>query len=62
VLGATLGALLLSVISSALVILRVSSFWQLAIQGGLILLAIALDALLSRAIVARTSKKRTRHE
>ncbi len=61
VLGATLGALLLSVISSALVILRVSSFWQLAIQGCLILLAIAFDALLSRAMVARTSKKRSRH-
>lgn len=61
VLGATLGALLLSVIASALVILRVSSFWQLAIQGALILGAIALDALLSRTLLARTSKKRARH-
>jgi rhamnose transport system permease protein len=56
--GATLGALLLSVMASALVILRVSSFWQLAIQGGLILLAIAADTLLSRTISAQSLKKR----
>ena len=61
VLGATLGALLLSVIASALVILRVSSFWQLAIQGGLILWAIAMDAMLSRAMLARATKKRVHH-
>lgn len=61
VLGATVGALLLGVMASALVILRVSSFWQLAIQGALILLAIAADTLLSRTIVARSLKKREHH-
>jgi rhamnose transport system permease protein len=61
VLGATLGALLLGVMASALVILRVSSFWQLAIQGCLILVAIAADTLLSRAIAAQSLKKREHH-
>jgi rhamnose transport system permease protein len=56
VLGATLGALLLGVIASALVILRVSSFWQLAIQGGLIIGAIALDTLLARRLAVRRSR------
>jgi rhamnose transport system permease protein len=58
VLGAILGAMLLAVMASALVILRVSAFWQLAIQGSLILLAIAADTLLSRAIAAQSLKKR----
>jgi rhamnose transport system permease protein len=61
VLGATLGALLLGVIASALVILRVSSFWQLAVQGALIVLAIALDAWLTR-VLAQQSAKRRDHE
>lgn len=62
VLGATLGALLMGVIASALVILRVSAFWQLAIQGGLILLAITADTLLSRAIAAQSLKKREHND
>jgi rhamnose transport system permease protein len=58
VLGATLGALLLGVIASALVILRVSSFWQLAIQGALIVLAIALDTWLARSLARRNAGRR----
>lgn len=58
VLGATLGAVLLAVMASALVILRVSAFWQLAIQGSLILLAITVDTLLARAIATPSLKKR----
>jgi rhamnose transport system permease protein len=57
VLGATLGALLLGVISSALVVLHVSGFWQLAIQGALILLAITSDTMLSRMIAAQTLRR-----
>lgn len=62
VLGATLGALLMGVIASALVILRVSAFWQLAIQGGLILAAITADTLLSRVMAAQSLKKREHHD
>ena len=61
VLGATLGALLLGVIASALVILRVSSFWQLAVQGALIVAAIALDTLLSRVLARQSAKRREHH-
>jgi rhamnose transport system permease protein len=43
ILGATLGALVLGVINIALVVLRVSPFWQQAIQGALIVAAITLD-------------------
>ncbi|GAB7128683.1 ABC transporter permease [Silvimonas sp. JCM 19000] len=56
--GATLGALLLGVINLSLVVLKVSPFWQLAIQGALIVLAIATDTLLARAIARWTMKKR----
>ena len=47
VVGAFLGALLLSVFSSTLVFLRVPSFWQQAFQGAMLLLAIAVDAYLA---------------
>jgi rhamnose transport system permease protein len=58
VMGATLGALVLGVINIALVVLRVSPFWQQAIQGALIVAAIALDTLLSRAVARRMMRKR----
>ena len=47
VVGAVLGALLLSVFSSTLVFLRVPSFWQQSFQGAMLLLAIAADAYLA---------------
>lgn len=56
--GATLGALLLGVINISLVVLRVSPFWQQAIQGALIVAAITLDTLLARSVAKRMMKKR----
>nr|WP_086971160.1 ABC transporter permease [Caballeronia glebae] len=56
--GATLGALVLGVINIALVVLRVSPFWQQAIQGALIVAAIALDTLLARSVARRMMRKR----
>ncbi|CCD37551.1 Predicted L-rhamnose ABC transporter,transmembrane component 2 [Candidatus Paraburkholderia kirkii UZHbot1] len=56
--GATLGALVLGVINIALVVLRVSPFWQQAIQGALIVGAIALDTLLARSVARRMMTKR----
>ena len=58
ILGATLGALILGVISISLVVLRVSPFWEQAIQGLLIVLAIASDAALARALARRLREKR----
>ena len=47
VVGAALGALLLNTINQALVASRVSSFWNEAIAGALLLAAIAFDRWLS---------------
>jgi rhamnose transport system permease protein len=47
VYGAVLGALLLGTISSALTILKIDPFWNQAINGALLLGAIAVDRLLS---------------
>jgi rhamnose transport system permease protein len=45
VIGAALGALLLNTIGSALVVVRVSSYWEQALQGALLIAAIAFDRL-----------------
>ena len=47
VVGAALGALLLNTINQALVASRISAFWNEAIAGALLLLAIAFDRWLS---------------
>jgi rhamnose transport system permease protein len=60
VYGAALGALLLGTIRSALVILQVNPFWEQAINGALLLLAIALDAWLASRL-ARELRKRSSH-
>jgi rhamnose transport system permease protein len=58
--GAALGALLLTTIGSALAVLEINQFWQQAIVGGLILLAIGADRLVA-ARVAAGLKKRGSH-
>lgn len=58
--GAALGALLLTTIGSALPVLEINQFWQQAIVGGLILLAIGADRLVA-ARVAAGLKKRGSH-
>ncbi len=58
ILGATLGALVLGVISIALVVLHVSPFWEQAIEGVLIVAAIAADTLLARSVAKRMMRKR----
>jgi rhamnose transport system permease protein len=50
VLGVVLGAFLLGVIENALTIVRISPFWQLAIQGVLILLAVIADSAILHRI------------
>jgi rhamnose transport system permease protein len=44
-LGTLLGMALLGTIGSALVFLGAQAFWAKAIQGGIILIAVAADAL-----------------
>jgi rhamnose transport system permease protein len=58
--GAGLGALLLTVIGSALAVLDINQFWQQAIVGALILLAIGADRLVA-VRVAKALKKRDAH-
>ena len=40
--GAVLGALFLGIISNALPVINISPFWQMAISGGAIILAVVL--------------------
>ncbi|MGR3722387.1 ABC transporter permease [Abyssibius alkaniclasticus] len=46
--GAVLGALFLGVIKNALPVVNISPFWQLAISGSAIIIAVALNAQASR--------------
>ena len=50
VLGVILGAFLLGIINNALTLVQISPFWQLAAQGLLILLAVVIDAAISRRL------------
>ena len=47
--GATLGVILLGVIGPALTFLGVSAYWERAIQGAIILAAVAIDAVRARS-------------
>jgi rhamnose transport system permease protein len=50
--GAAIGALLLNTITSALNVLGISPFWDQAIAGFLLLVAISLDRAISVKLVA----------
>lgn len=61
VLGAALGALLLNTINSALVVVKVSSFWSQALAGALLIGAIAFDRLIAlRVAPALRTRRRSR--
>jgi rhamnose transport system permease protein len=60
VVGAALGALLLSTIGSALVVLKVPSFWLQAIAGALLLGAIALDRLIGLRLASALRQRSVR--
>ena len=59
--GAALGALLLNTINSALYVLGISPFWDQAIWGFLLILAIALDRFIAVRLTAALRLRRTRH-
>lgn len=58
--GAVLGALLLTTITSALPILGVPAFWQRAVDGAALLLAISLDRAVMLRLAARLRRERSR--
>jgi rhamnose transport system permease protein len=60
VVGAALGALLLSTINSALYVLGISSFWDQAIAGFLLILAITLDRAISVKLTEALRLRSTR--
>ena len=49
VVGALLGVILLGMIGPALTFLGISAYWERALQGAIILAAVAIDALRGRA-------------
>ncbi len=51
--GVILGTLLLGIIDNSLPLLRISPFWQLAVQGLLILTAVVVDNLILRSAIGR---------
>jgi rhamnose transport system permease protein len=57
VVGAALGALLLNTINSALYVLGISSYWDEAIAGSLLLAAIALDRAISVQLTAALRRR-----
>jgi len=61
VVGAAIGALLLNTINSALYVLGISPFWDQAIAGFLLLVAITLDRLISLRLAAAL-RKRSAHD
>lgn len=49
VIGTLYGALVIAVLNNGLTLLNVSFFWQLVVKGGVIVAAVAIDRLRSRA-------------
>jgi rhamnose transport system permease protein len=62
VIGAAFGALLLSTIATALYALNVSPFWDPALDGLLLVLAITLDRTLAVRLANAMRKRTFRHE
>lgn len=58
--GAAIGALLLTTIGGALPVLGINQFWQQAIVGALILLAIGTDRAVAARVAARLRKESSR--
>ena len=48
-IGTFLGAFFLGVVRNVLILMQISSFWQQAVYGAMILAALAVDAVLARA-------------
>ncbi|WP_251661160.1 ABC transporter permease [Oceanobacillus profundus] len=60
VLGATIGAVIMISINSALIYMKIPAFWNDAISGLLLITIVVIDAVLSRRADKRTKKERLR--
>ena len=58
VIGVLLGALTMAVISKALPLVGISEFWQMAIKGAIILVAIMINVIMQRTLRRNTLKAR----
>jgi AI-2 transport system permease protein len=58
VIGASIGAIIMSSINSALVFLKVPAFWNSAISGSLLIIIVVTDVLISRRTNKRAKKER----
>ena len=58
VVGVLLGALTMAVISKALPLVGISEFWQMAIKGAIILIAIIVNVVMQRTLQKNTLKAR----
>ncbi len=60
--GVVLGALFLGILNNALPVVKVSPFYQMSLQGGIILLAVILNTLGDRNTRTKIIKRRDFHE
>ncbi len=58
IVGVLLGSIFLGIVKNALTVIRISPFWQVAIQGFVILLAIVVNTALDRRAQASMLKRR----
>ncbi|MFD1021067.1 ABC transporter permease [Thalassobacillus hwangdonensis] len=58
VIGASIGAIIMTSINSALVYVKVPAFWNDAISGSLLIIIVVSDALLTRRAERRAKKER----
>ncbi|MBQ3053902.1 MAG: ABC transporter permease [Clostridia bacterium] len=59
VAGVLLGAILLGMLNNAMPLIQVSSFWQEAIRGGIILVSIVINALIARNVEKKDLRRRS---
>lgn len=60
VLGAALGAIVLGTVGNGLTLLKISPFWLQAVNGAAILIAVTVDALITRRLQRALAKRRER--
>lgn len=62
VLGVVLGALLFGILNNILPLIQVSSFWQRAIRGAVILIAVIINSLVARRAARKSMERREQDE
>lgn len=62
VTGVVLGSLLFGILSNILPLIQVSSFWQRAIRGAVILISVVINALVSRRAARKALERREQNE